>query len=107
MANCSIISYAKKVGSEAVIIRPGRLVGAPFTNFDLAKLLQLDQKENKAVVFNKEDVLAGDTERADVAEIVRRLIPAKLSNKQTVFSFVNAQGNAPSEKEWSSLLLSV
>lgn len=99
-----VCRYAKRTGCTAVIVRPGRLVGAPFTNFDLAKLLQLDQKANKGIQTAKLDVLAGDMERADVAEMVRRLITSKLASKSIVFSVINKPGAAPSDKEWMSIL---
>ena len=38
-----LFQYADKLGYQALVVRPGRLVGAPFTNFDLAKALNLDQ----------------------------------------------------------------
>ena len=38
-----LFQYADKLGYQAIVVRPGRLVGAPFTNFDLAKALNLDQ----------------------------------------------------------------
>jgi hypothetical protein len=83
-------------------------VGAPFTNFDLAKLLQLDQKGNKAIKVSPNDDVAGDMERSDVADMVQRLISAKLPPKcSAVFSMVNEKGDSPSEAEWSGLIKSV
>ena len=42
-----LFQYADKLGYQAIVVRPGRLVGAPFTNFDLAKALNLDQGMSK------------------------------------------------------------
>lgn len=93
-----------KAGYETVVVRPGRLVGAPFTNLDLARLLQLDQGQNRGILLDRQDVLAGDTERNDVAETVCRLFDTKLPSKRALFSLVNTKGEAPSDEEWKSLL---
>lgn len=42
-----------QLGYDAVVVRPGRLVGAPFTNFDLAKLLKLDNATKKGIIIDK------------------------------------------------------
>ena len=102
--NNAIISYCGEKGSTALIVRPGRLVGKPFTNFDLARLLQLDQKSNKRILLDRDDSLSGDVERADVASLIRRLLNSPLKSKELTFSVVNAPGNSPSENEWNVLL---
>jgi hypothetical protein len=53
-------------------------VGAPFTNFDLAKLLNKDQGTDLGIVLDTRDVLAGDVERADVADSVVRMLGAAI-----------------------------
>ena len=75
---CCPHSMSEELGFDAVIVRPGRLVGAPFTNFDLAKLLKLDQKENKGIILDRRDVLAGDCERADVATAISKILISNL-----------------------------
>jgi nucleoside-diphosphate-sugar epimerase len=99
-----VLAGSKRLGCSAIIIRPGRLIGEPFTNFDLAKLLNIKQgKNNRGIEVNRNDVLAGDTDRSDVAEIVRRLIQKK--NKQSIIlSIVNKPGNTPTAYEWELLL---
>jgi len=108
-----LLERAAAMGSTGVVIRPGRLVGAPFTNFDLAKLLNKDQGSDKAVLVAKSDILSGDVERADVAEAIVRIIQDKQGKivpskvKGLTFSIINGPGSAPTDGEWSSLLRSI
>jgi hypothetical protein len=99
-----VLEACKKLGSTAVIIRPGRLVGAPFTNFDLAKLLQKTQESNMGIILDVRDNLAGDVERKDVASLVLRMIESNLSRKSHILSVINKAGASPSEVEWAQLL---
>jgi len=100
-----VLARAKSQGFCGIICRPGRLVGEPFTNFDLAKLLKIDQGKNQGIVFNKEDVVNGDVQRLDVAESITRIAGSTSlsSSSSIVYSIVNKKGPPPSEIEWSSL----
>ena len=99
-----LIYNLKRLGFCGIVCRPGRLVGEPFTNFDLAKLLKIDQGDNKGIVISREDVLDGDVQRLDVAESVVRIASNTLSSSsEVVYSIVNKKGPAPSEAEWSNL----
>eukprot|EP00596_Hydrurales_sp_CCMP1899_P002598 CAMPEP_0119049348 /NCGR_PEP_ID=MMETSP1177-20130426/64180_1 /TAXON_ID=2985 /ORGANISM="Ochromonas sp, Strain CCMP1899" /LENGTH=267 /DNA_ID=CAMNT_0007026445 /DNA_START=103 /DNA_END=903 /DNA_ORIENTATION=+ len=95
-----LFRMSDELGYDAVVVRPGRLVGAPFTNFDLAKLLNLDQGSNKGIVIDKRDVLAGDCERADVATAIAKILVSNLIEKKNVFSVINKPGEAPSDMDW-------
>lgn len=53
--NLSSNRALEELGFDAIVVRPGRLVGAPFTNFDLAKLLGLN---HKGIIIDTRDVLA-------------------------------------------------
>ena len=98
-------SRIKSIGAKAVIVRPGRLVGAPFTNTDLAKLFQIDQGSNKGLVVDVRETLAGDVERKDVAEAIVRLVADSNSLKNNVlFSIINKPGPPPTEYIWGKLL---
>ena len=99
-----IFRMSDELGFEAVIVRPGRLVGAPFTNFDLAKLLKLDQKDNKGIILDRRDVLAGDCERADVATAISKVLISKLATRKNIFSIINKPGGAPSDMDWGRML---
>jgi nucleoside-diphosphate-sugar epimerase len=99
-----LLNVAKEIGFKAIICRPGRLVGAPFTNFDLAKLLNIDQGSKKGIAISNEDVLNGDVERRDVALSISKLIICDLPNQNNIYSVVNVEGESPSESEWNSLL---
>ena len=102
-----LIERSKDLGFEAVVVRPGRLVGAPFTNFDLARLLQLDQGANKGVTVSAQDTVAGDMERRDVARAVISLMEAPVVKSPKIFSIVNAPGQAPTDEQLAALLSSV
>lgn len=97
-----------KAGYETLVIRPGRLVGPPFTNTDLAKLLKLDQGDKRSILLDRNDVLAGDTERADVSQAVVRFFDfPSLQRKSVTFSLVNTRGEPPSEVQWKALLTEI
>jgi len=73
---------AKRVGEDAVkaaatsswfsysIIRPGRLVGGPYTNLDLAKLFKVEGGASNGVTVESGDTLLGDCKRDVTAEAV-------------------------------------
>jgi len=92
------------LGIAAVVVRPGRLVGAPFTNFDLARLLKIDQGSNCGVVVDSRDVLNGDVERADVATAIATLLTAQAVKQGAVFSITNKPGPAPTSDGWKRVL---
>ncbi|GAX25893.1 hypothetical protein FisN_6Hh069 [Fistulifera solaris] len=104
---------AKKQGEEAVrkaanesidyaILRPGRLIGGPFTNLDVAKLLQIEGGAENGVTVAQGDVLLGDCKRDACAEaIVQCLTNAACSNVE--FSIVsNENETAWSVEQWTS-----
>lgn len=95
----------KIIGSKGIISRPGRLVGAPFTNTDLAKLFKIDQGKNQGIVMDIRENLSGDCERKDVADAITRLImDTNCLQSDIVFSIINKAGKSPSEYEWGKLL---
>ena len=98
------LSVCRRIGSDAIVVRPGRLVGAPFTNFDLAKLLQKNQGEDKGIVIDVRENLAGDVERKDVASAIAKLIEEETLQSEVIFSIINKPGKEPTEREWGKLL---
>lgn len=101
-----LMEKSKSLFFRAIVCRPGRLVGEPFTNFDLAKLFNIDQGKNQGIVIDTRDVLNGDVERYDVAGSVVRLLKEPLSaNKEPiVYSIINKEGPPPSEMQWTRML---
>jgi nucleoside-diphosphate-sugar epimerase len=102
---------AKRSGEEAVknacrqsnvsysIIRPGRLVGGPYTNLDLAKLFQIEGGAENGVTLQFGDALLGDCKRDVCAEAVVQA----LENKRCVdveFSMISNEEKALSSDEW-------
>ena len=51
----SVAAAAAKAGFDYAVIRPGRLVGGPFTNLDVAKLLQVEGGAENGVSIAKGD----------------------------------------------------
>ncbi|KAJ1431859.1 hypothetical protein B484DRAFT_448134 [Ochromonadaceae sp. CCMP2298] len=98
-----LLEQSAELGITPIVCRPGRLVGAPFTNFDLAKLLNKDQGSDLGIILDTRDVLAGDVERADVAQSVVRMLGANLVGPVN-YSIINKPGEAPGEADWGRLL---
>ena len=46
-----LLERCKALKTVGIVVRPGRLVGAPFTNFDLAKLFNITQGSNKGSIL--------------------------------------------------------
>lgn len=82
---------------SSIVIRPGRLVGPPFTNFDLAKVFGITNGDQRRVVVSEQDDIQGDTERIDVADVVIGLLEATLGsdNSHKRIAVVNDKGAMP------------
>jgi nucleoside-diphosphate-sugar epimerase len=100
--------FSAETGIPSVIIRPGRLVGAPFTNTDLAALFKTTQGTKKKIITDSRDVIAGDTERRDVATAVYQSLLVEMeAGTSATFSIVNAAGAAQSDESLASQLRSL
>jgi len=75
-------------------VRPGRLVGGPWTNTDVSALLKVDEGTRKRVVVEKGDALVGEL----VAPALDR---PEASGKE--LCLVNEEGSPFSEGEWEGL----
>jgi hypothetical protein len=85
-----------------VIVRPGRLVGGPFTNLDVARLLQIEGGAENGVTVQKGDSLLGDCKRDACAEaIVQCLINEEC--KSAVFSIISNEDKALTEDQWAKV----
>lgn len=104
---------AKKSGEEAlkkasiegdfdyVVIRPGRLIGGPFTNLDVAKLLQIEGGAENGVDIAAGDTLIGDCKRDACAEAVVQC----LMNEMCVdidFAIISNENEALTDEKWSA-----
>lgn len=104
---------AKRTGEDAVkdactkanvsysIIRPGRLVGGPYTNLDLAKLFQIEGGAENGVTVEFGDALLGDCKRDACAEAVVQA----LENEKCVdleFSMISNEEKALNSAEWGA-----
>lgn len=92
----------KTSGLNYVIIRPGRLIGGPFTNDDIAKLLQIQGGSENGVIMEVGDTLLGDCKRDACSEaIIQCLLNNECTNvdfsiisNDTISSFTNEQWNS-------------
>jgi nucleoside-diphosphate-sugar epimerase len=104
---------AKKSGEDAmkaastegdfdyVIIRPGRLIGGPFTNLDVAKLLQVEGGAENGVDVAAGDTLLGDCKRDACAEaVVQCLINEDC--KDVDFAIISNENKALNDQQWST-----
>jgi nucleoside-diphosphate-sugar epimerase len=104
---------AKKSGEEAVkaaaarhgkmvyaIVRPGRLIGGPFTNLDVARLLQIEGGAENGVDAVAGDVLLGDCKRDACAEaVVQCLVNDACRNVE--FSIISNENKALDDQQWT------
>ena len=107
---------AKRAGEQAimeqsqrdyVIVRPGRLVGGPFTNLDVAKLLQIEGGAENGVDVAKGDALLGDCKRDACAECIVQALACDTA-KNVDFSIVSNDGlPAKTEEEWKQTFASL
>mmetsp|Transcript_27141 Transcript_27141/g.33528 ORF Transcript_27141/g.33528 Transcript_27141/m.33528 type:complete len:322 (-) Transcript_27141:88-1053(-) len=87
-------------GFDCVIIRPGRLVGGPYTNLDVAKLLQIEGGAENGVTVEVGDQLLGDCKRDALAEtVVQCLINDEC--KDIDFSIISNEDPALTSEEWT------
>jgi uncharacterized protein YbjT (DUF2867 family) len=93
-------------GFDYLIVRPGRLVGGPWTNTDLSNLLKTEEGTRKRIVVEAGDSLVGDAARVSVAELVARALQKEgAMNKE--LCLVNEEGSAFSEAEWEGMFKSL
>ena len=109
---------AKRAGEEAVmtrgdvgaydyaIIRPGRLVGGPYTNLDLAKLMQIEGGAENGLTVEAGDTLLGDCKRDACAEAVVQCLE-RAECKNAAFSIVSNEDAALTDEQWSDAFLSM
>lgn len=100
----AIKAAARKAGFEYAIARPGRLIGGPFTNLDVAKLLQTQGGATNGVEVSPGDTLLGDCKRDACAEaIVQCLTNEACSNLE--FSLVSNDEEALNDDQWTEAFL--
>jgi len=83
-------------------MRPGRLVGGPYTNLDLANLLKIEGGTENGVVVQGGDSLLGDCKRDAVAEaVVQCLTNERCSNM--AFSIISNDDKALTDSQWDDI----
>jgi nucleoside-diphosphate-sugar epimerase len=102
----AVIKAASDKGFSYAIIRPGRLIGGPFTNLDVAKLLQVEGGAENGLDISKGDSLLGDCKRDACAEaIVQCCINDSCSN--VAFSISSNEKPALTNEQWTSTFQSM
>lgn len=87
-------------GFDYAIVRPGRLVGGPFTNLDIAKLLQVEGGAENGLDLQAGDSLLGDCKRDACAEaVVQGLVNDACSNVE--FSVISNEQPALTGDQWT------
>jgi uncharacterized protein YbjT (DUF2867 family) len=102
----AVKSAANEAGFSYSIVRPGRLVGGPYTNLDLAKLFQIEGGAENGVNLAQGDELLGDCKRDACAEAVVQC----LENESCVdleFSLVSNEDKALTDDGWTSAFSSM
>ncbi|GKY98409.1 hypothetical protein MPSEU_000798400 [Mayamaea pseudoterrestris] len=100
----AVKASAKRNGFDYVIVRPGRLVGGPWTNYDLARLLQAEGGAENGVDVSPGDSLLGDCKRDACAEaILQCLTNDACSNVE--FSIASNDAAALSKDEWTNTFI--
>lgn len=97
----AVKASAREHGFDYVIVRPGRLVGGPFTNLDVAKLLNTQGGATNGVQVSPGDTLLGDCKRDACAEaIVQCLANEACSNLE--FSIISTDKEALTDEQWEA-----
>lgn len=102
----AVKSAASDAGFSYSIVRPGRLVGGPYTNLDLANLFKIEGGAENGVDVAFGDELLGDCKRDACAEAVVQC----LENESCVdleFSLVSNEDVALTDDGWSSAFTSM
>ncbi len=102
---------AKRAGEDAIrcaanesgfsysIIRPGRLVGGPYTNLDVSRMLRADAR-GSGITLGGGDSLLGDCSRLACAEAVVRCLEMD-ECRDVEFSMISNDGTALTDAEWA------
>jgi uncharacterized protein YbjT (DUF2867 family) len=102
----AVVDAAVHSGFEYAIIRPGRLVGGPYTNPDVAKLLQVQGGAENGVDVQPGDSLLGDCKRDACAEaVVQCLINEECRNVD--FSIASNDQPALTNEAWNQAFRSM
>lgn len=93
-------------GFDYVVIRPGRLVGGPYTNLDVAKLLQIEGGAENGVSVASGDQLLGDCKRDALAEAVVQCLQNDES-KNVDFSIISNEEAALTTEQWTEKFIAL
>lgn len=96
------VSRAANTAAEYAIVRPGRLVGGPFTNLDVARLLQIEGGAENGVEVAVGDSLLGDCKRDACAEAVVQCLMNNFC-RNLEFSIVSTEEMALNDNQWTKV----
>lgn len=98
----AVIKAATRSSFDYVIVRPGRLVGGPYTNLDVASLLKIEGGAENGVDIELGDTLLGDCKRDACAEAVVQCLVNE-NCKDLAFSIISNDKSALSNDQWTAL----
>lgn len=99
----AIIQGAARAKFDYAIVRPGRLVGGPYTGTpDVASLLKMDEGALLSIEMRNGDPkgFSGDASRRQTALAMTQTVLGDKGNLE--FCFVNKKGPSLSQSEWDS-----
>jgi uncharacterized protein YbjT (DUF2867 family) len=102
----AVMASATRGGFDYTILRPGRLVGGPFTNYDVANLLKIEGGAENGVTLATGDTLLGDCKRDACAEaVVQALTNENCKNK--ILSIISTEEQALTNEQWTDTFQSL
>mmetsp|Transcript_98664 Transcript_98664/g.166080 ORF Transcript_98664/g.166080 Transcript_98664/m.166080 type:complete len:133 (+) Transcript_98664:3-401(+) len=101
----AVIEGAEKKGFDYQLVRPGRLVGGPYTNPDIASLTNADLADDcQDVDIIKGDVGVNDAGRWSCSESIVEMLE-NTSAVNMALSICNKKGSPPADSAaWQALL---
>ena len=99
----AVIQGAARAKYEYAIVRPGRLVGGPYTGTpDVASLLKMDEGKLQAIEMRNGDPkgFSGDASRRQTALAMAQTVLGDKGDME--FCFVNKQGAPLSQAQWDA-----
>lgn len=97
----SVIAAASDGEFDYAIIRPGNLVGGPYSNTDLEKMTQVDGRAENGLVIEAGDTLTGDCQLDACTEAIVQCLENPAC-KNLVFCLISSEDKALTDDQWTS-----
>ncbi|KAL7560657.1 hypothetical protein ACA910_001340 [Epithemia clementina (nom. ined.)] len=100
-------SAASSSSFDYVIVRPGQLVGGPFTNFDEGRLLQTPGTAENGVKCERGDELSGECKRDACADAVVQALESETAKNIEFCIISDEEKQALTDDEWEAMFQSL